>query len=429
MSSYGALSSCGIAALALPCFADVLVVNAAGGAPYTDIQSAIQAAQDGDVVLIESGTYPTFVVRNKTLSITADTDETVVVAGPIRVQDLGAGKTVVLSGLQSKGTSNGLPIETHGLYMKDDLGSVRIELCTFEGMTGQPNTCLYPGSGAHIEDCADVALIACTMNGTVPNGSFGGHGGFGMTAIRSSVAVHDSIAHGADAGPYSGCLADQEPPHLGGDGARGGHGCSAEDSFVFASRATFHGGNGATGAGPDRWGGDGGTGFRLTGAASHAELLDCTNSGGEGGFGVPGLCGSCVVDGADGPPFFSQTPSALTLLPGSGRVLLARSPVREGAPLVLTFYGQPGDAVQLLASKQTEFDATTSFVGVDLVDATRARRIGTIGASGSLTVSLPFTDLGARVENRTLHLQPVFVKGGSATLGSYRVVVLLDSSF
>ena len=72
--------------LATPARADVLVVDAAGGGQYTDIQSAVLAAQDGDVVLVRTGVYGPFDVRAKALDIVAYEGADVRVVGTTRVR-------------------------------------------------------------------------------------------------------------------------------------------------------------------------------------------------------------------------------------------------------------------------------------------------------------------------------------------------------
>src|SRR5688572_17225523 len=70
------------------------------GTGLTQIQSGVDAAVDGDVVLVKSGTYASFVVPNKGLAIVADTGADVRVLGAIRARNLAAGKTLLLANLR-----------------------------------------------------------------------------------------------------------------------------------------------------------------------------------------------------------------------------------------------------------------------------------------------------------------------------------------
>jgi hypothetical protein len=54
---YGRILSAAVFGLAIPAWAATLTVDLNGGADYTDIQSAIDAAADGDTVLVKPGEY------------------------------------------------------------------------------------------------------------------------------------------------------------------------------------------------------------------------------------------------------------------------------------------------------------------------------------------------------------------------------------
>ena len=75
-----------LASLAGPARAGVLVVAPTGA--YTTIQAAVDAAVDDDVILVKSGTYPSFVVRGKSLVIAEDAGHTVLVDGAIRIGNI-----------------------------------------------------------------------------------------------------------------------------------------------------------------------------------------------------------------------------------------------------------------------------------------------------------------------------------------------------
>ena len=49
----------------------VRIVDAGGRRNFADVQSAVDAAQDGDVLLVGAGTYPGFVIDAKEISVFA----------------------------------------------------------------------------------------------------------------------------------------------------------------------------------------------------------------------------------------------------------------------------------------------------------------------------------------------------------------------
>src|SRR5437867_7856524 len=85
---------------------NVLVVDASGGGAFTQIQPAVDAAADGDTILVKSGTYGSFVVGDKGLAIVGDAGASVQVAGAIRARNLAAGRTLVLENLDATGISD-----------------------------------------------------------------------------------------------------------------------------------------------------------------------------------------------------------------------------------------------------------------------------------------------------------------------------------
>src|SRR6266850_2361061 len=104
----------------------VLVVDAHGHGTYRQIQPAVDAAVDGDTILVKAGGYPGFTVAGKGLSITADTGHDVVVTSPVSVVNLASQSTDLISGFEIRSNSSGVP----ALDAQGNSGSVRIQSCT-----------------------------------------------------------------------------------------------------------------------------------------------------------------------------------------------------------------------------------------------------------------------------------------------------------
>src|SRR4029079_10896693 len=75
----------------------VLVVGSGG--TFADIQPAVDAARDGDAVLVRTGSYSGFTIPDKSLVVAADAGATVDVQGSVRVDGLAAGRSVLVAGI------------------------------------------------------------------------------------------------------------------------------------------------------------------------------------------------------------------------------------------------------------------------------------------------------------------------------------------
>jgi hypothetical protein len=432
--------------------AGVLVVDAAGGGAFTDLQLAINAAQDGDTLLVKAGTYETCQIDNKSLTIVADSGSTVVVEAGAQVLNLAPSKRVVLSGLRISGTwpSQYSDPPGVGLSLTGNSGPVRIEDCRIEGGWGDNDiwcTCISgsPCSGAMgvtvISNPAGVAFVGCTIYG----GSSGGpydcycdtppppsiNGNTGLYLEDGLVALYDCQVHGGSGG--GSC-------HAGGNGGDGAHVTTASmATTLVASDCTFNGGYGGGapegGDVPPPQGGNGGAGL-VVDSGAYIWRLDTTFTGGLGGSGSQsaGINGQAIVNLGVIFPF--AVPHLKLTTP---------SVVRELQTVPLTVHGRPGDDIYLYMSQETPFRGLPSWHGVQLATypppsstappgtkpLTRYRWIlGTIPASGVLDTSFSFPDLGANVSAQTWFLQawrhsPV----DGYTLGSFRALTVLDSAY
>lgn len=204
---------------------DVLVVDASGGGDFTDIQPAVDAADQQDTILVRGGTYGGFAIANKALSIAADDDSTPVVAGPVTIEQLPPGRDVNVSGLYLEG----------GFTVTDCTGSVLFVDCAFiePGLSEQAMLADVPPGMHRVEQCDDVTFVNCVLVGrdgdtesTCGETIDAYHGEPALVSVDSTVSLYACPVQGGRGGnSYSGttglggcCPAYQGD---GGDGIRG----------------------------------------------------------------------------------------------------------------------------------------------------------------------------------------------------------------
>lgn len=386
------------------------------GQANTQIQPAIDQASDGDTVLVKSGSYNAFTIDDKSVDVVADNGANVNLTGTVRVKNIASTRAVVLLGVRVQGSSGGALGTGNALELVNDSGSVRIESCTLLAATAYAS-----GSGARVDTCTDVSLTRCSLFGGNSIGALGiGHGLFQKS---SRVASYDSAFFGG-LGANGGCNCQGFPA---GDGAR-----IEGTGFFFASNSHFQGGrggnadNGCLGCGCGANGGVGGDGLHAI-APTPVRLLGNVWTGGIGGLGACGGCAPCNP-GAPGLPVNALNS---TTLGGSPRTLTAENPVRELASFTLTATGDLGDDVYVWVTPETKFRWVPTYRGVQLDRVTGPPRyLGQIGASGSVSRTFAWDDLGAGVECDNVFLQAAMRdSSGSYTFSSSVSMVVLDRAF
>jgi hypothetical protein len=193
---------------------EVWVVDEGGTADFTDIQSAILAVAQGDTILILPGSYSSFVIDSKSLSLCADEAGLVDVNGVVRLRNLSDTQHIDLNGL---GLLDGLRVNdcdgdvrfndceflATGLSDDDDqssFGSHRIvnsnsvvfSRSVLQGRGGESVPyCPEVTDGLHGEsavylDASRVAFYSCDVTGGQGGWSQAGWCGFGCTEAHAS---------------------------------------------------------------------------------------------------------------------------------------------------------------------------------------------------------------------------------------------------
>lgn len=408
----------------------VLLVDPAAG-PFFEIQPAIDAAADGDVVLVRTGDYPAFVVVSREVAIVADAGETVRIVGAVRIRDTAAGQTVVLAGLRAQGVGD-TTTGTFGLRATGCAGSVRVLDCELSGRVGA--VCAnYPWygmpSGARLQDCADFAFSRTSLAGTASGGGTytGGdqdRAGSGLEVLNSRVVTDRVFAYGA-------------PGYSCPDGAAGGMGARIQGaSEVFTLHSTLRGGAGGSNFQPPLGhGGNGGNGAFVVACPSSAVLRSLGSSylGGDAGLGnCRSNCQGVEYDGLAGAPVQLEGCATHVALAGVAPSITCATVVRENSSLALILTGMPGDRIWLRTSRATGHAYDAARKGVHLLPNTfgESLLVAEIGPSGQAAYAYPIGALPPTDQARVMHLQVTAQRAdGTIQLGSARSVAIVDSTF
>ena len=335
--------------------AGILTVGPAGsGAQFTEIQAAVDAAVDDDVILVKPGTYQGIVV-NKPLRILGDGTGVVRILGAgigARVLGIGAGRELVLSGVEVRALSGSDP----AVLLQDCPGTVLLEDLNVPVAD-------YGWTGVRIQNCARAVVLDSQISGA---------GAGALSAFGSEVWVANASLQGK-ANVFDG----------------GAEGMNLENSTLHAWRTQILGGN-AVIASP-KFGGHGGTGLFLQnsranlfggwgseirgGHGDYDEAVDGNYGGGTGLFlyqnsqariqasifisgGLDGL-GSFVSPDVNGDA--TSTPSFDTKI--FPTLVASAQEVTLGSTFSLTLDGNPGGYQVLFLSLRT--GPTTTYPRVD----------------------------------------------------------------
>ncbi|MEM7306634.1 MAG: hypothetical protein AAF682_08185 [Planctomycetota bacterium] len=302
----------------------VLVVDAAGGpgSDYTALQPALNAAQDGDLVLVRGGTYDAASAQGKGLTIAAAEGASPLIRAAMPSQaglafwEIPAGSTVELRGLRLRGTP--------GLWVWGSAGPALIDDCELEAQ------CFFGSSNnaALVVDESEVVVTASELTGA--SACANQPAGLRVRGGRAHVfgGEVDGVGFGANALELSGTSF----AYVAGTALVGGDGADAYGSGLACSPGT-----------------DGGAALWLkqTAAGSpHAVTRDVALLPGSKGAAAPACPG-----GEHGVPVEVHGAATHQSEAGASYGLAVDSPVAAGAPFDLTLEGEPGDVALVLYSE------------------------------------------------------------------------------
>ncbi len=411
--------------------ADVLTVGAAGAFP--DIQSALDAAADGDAVLISSGTYASFQVPDLSISIVSDIGQTVIVEGTVSVPNLAAGRTLLLSGLEVNGARS-LAGSEEAFVLSGLDGSVRIQDSVARGASGGGAAGARAASAVSIEGCADVGLSGCSLFGGIGMSPSSGGGAGLAVSSGSTVSLVECDVQGG-----RGADGDGDPVAMSFSGGNGGHGLSVDEALLFVAGSTLNGGDGGDGAsffdpgcsgtraGPA---GDGGSGIRVDGLSSRIRWRGLAFTPGQPG-----------AEASSDPSCPRPTPAVagqeilvvagfVIELPGTQPTMSFPTVLRQGEMTFVEFTGNPGDfavGIYHLLPEQL-WVAGVGQLLVSLDPPVRMKFFGSIPASGFLIFPKTLPVLVPSIDSIRFYSQALSVNGRTLTLGTPIGLVLLDQS-
>ena len=378
------------------------IVAAGGGGNFTDIQPAIDAASDGDLILIQAGSYSAFTLdKGLTLigapGVFSSNGRVQAATGPASLADMRIG---------------GLAIEGCDFVVVGD----GLDLVGSSGVTTP-----FGAATVVVTDCADVRFVDTKITGSSPF-----DGTHGLYAVDSRVEMTSSKAAGGDGDDEDQCSGF-------GYAGNGGTGLVEDGaSRVHTTLGSLQGGDGGDMT-PGFCGPDGDPGFPGHGAVvAGGELIAAGGdyTGGNGGKVIngPGCTpGGTGVFGTPAQPMrHSGTSFFRGLGPGScpdGKALaianitavpadptlerLSDPVVGPGKTVTLRVTANPGSFTRLFLGTVAQVSPTpNTFLELLLVKQTSVG-LGFIPASGFVDYQLSLDPSAGYPPGTTLYAQAV----------------------
>jgi len=413
-----AMSLCAALLLSSSAFAQqVWRVAADGSGDSTTIDAILPLAQDGDTILVNYGNYPGFQIFGRSLNIVARDGITPLIEGVVEVRNLAPSQVISFSGFRFEGKKAAVgvpsgPLDGHGIVAAANAGTLVLHACEILGADGDSaGSGSYSAPGVHpagwpalvIQGSSNVTVEQCTIRGGraafVQNLDCGCHasssGGHGILALNCNISLHDATVVGgaSNVGDYAG--------------GNGGNGVTLLSGQLFASGTAFSGGNGGaamdfmTGTSP----GNGGNGLLAGSTSAEATLFACTASGGNPGIALFGQVG------APGLPWGGSGP--IVAIAGVARSLDIPAAPIAGTVTSITQAGVVGDHALLMAAAQPGYldviELANGVILLDLIQPLTVVDLGTLPASGVLTVPASLASLPVGIDSVTYYLQSISV--------------------
>jgi len=397
----------------------VLVVDESfgPGADFVSIYSAIQAAGDGDIVLVRPGQYGSATIDGKSLTLIGDVGQN----GEhpelrsILIRNIGPGQSAVVRGLNI--SSNPILIgQTESVRVADCAGPV-----VFEDLSAMLEWSFYGQPMAvRIQNSARVSFTRCSLRGAPSVEIQKTPARSGIEATGSAVFLYDSEVWGGDGqDALVNIITDQ-------DALPGAIAVSLITSTLATVGCTIRGGDGGDGFDTGalcRPSADGGVGLVVDGGGIRMDTLIAGGSGGTDPAGCPqiGSDGADVVVQAGAVQTFNETLRSLEI----------DSPIRVGQPSTTTYSGVPGEPVGLLLSLNTSLTYAPGLKGALLPGAPlNFIGLGVVPASGVIQFTVPVPGvLSPGLEGIGLFGQALAPgQSGFGLLSSPTAIVIVDAA-
>lgn len=354
------------------------------GMDFFDMQSAVDVAAEGDVIVLNTGggpDLPGFEVRGKSLTLIGQpapiAGGTVIlfpgIQGRVVISDLGPDQFVSVRGMRLVTVDALGPV----LTFRDCRGPVLLESIEVEGYAfgdaaelEQPHLLL--------ERCSAVHVVGARVGP-------GGNQGVGQASFRGA-EFRDSNVFWTGGWIYGGQAV--EGFYVGSfvvEGDDGADGLRVFGGTVVLSGVDVQGGKGGTGFidpnGQCYPSGSGGAGLRAAGDAN-LRLESTSPLGGAGALAPAALCGA----GIDGAPILLQGASLFQNAEGP-RTTRVTSPGPLGQDYTVRLAGDPFDYFLVLISPALDGYAVAPLVGAVALEAPLALALVSLDAKGHGTLS------------------------------------------
>jgi hypothetical protein len=377
----------------------VHVVDRSGapGTEYLSIHEAVEAATEGDIVLVRDGIYPGagdgIALVGKGLAVVAERQASVT-TGTLLCTDLPAASHVLVQGVRFVNNV------TTGI-LQDNSGPLWLERAMFlPGLFVNPPPFT---AGLEVEACEALVLSRSEVR-SVPTG---------IGAQPWALLARDSRLHLFSTRVLGEAAFRDDLVSL-----------VLERSLLWLLGSTVQGADGVDGSLFQPQANEGGDGLELR-TGSEARIVASLVTGGPGGTPYP----SGPTE-PDGQAFVG--PGTVRARSGGAKELELTSPAREGQTIDLVLRGRPGDQAWVWAAGTPSRGLALSGVRGEFLLPSNAALVwqATLPASGSAQLSFPAPTLPTGIEGAVYFVQAAVldVDVSRFVLSTPSAVVVLDSS-